>query len=147
MCSVAQSCLALCDPMGCSPPCSSFRGIFQARRQGWVVISFSRGSFNQGPNPRLLCLLPCSGILYLLGCWEAFPVGVSMSKFLCFVRTPVFVLGPILITSSSKMTPEMSVCPNKVTFWETRTSACEFVGRGIQLNPKHGLCNLSYEGK
>ena len=41
---VAQSCLALCSPMDCSPPGSSIHGIFQARRQEWVVISFSRGS-------------------------------------------------------------------------------------------------------
>ena len=30
-CSVAQSCLTLCDPMDCSPPGSSVRGILQAR--------------------------------------------------------------------------------------------------------------------
>ena len=28
---VAQSCLTLCDPMGCSPPGSSVHGILQAR--------------------------------------------------------------------------------------------------------------------
>ena len=41
---VAQSCLALCSPMDCSPPGSSIHGIFQARRLEWVVISVSRGS-------------------------------------------------------------------------------------------------------
>ena len=40
---VAQSCLTLCNPMGCSPPGSSVRGIFQARILEWVAI-FSRGS-------------------------------------------------------------------------------------------------------
>ena len=39
---VAQSCLTLCDPMDCSPPGSSIRGIFQARVLEWVAISFSR---------------------------------------------------------------------------------------------------------
>ena len=42
---VAQSCLALCDPMDCSPPGSSLHGIFQAWILEWVAISFSRGSF------------------------------------------------------------------------------------------------------
>ena len=28
---VAQSCLTLCDPMGCSPPGSSVHGVLQAR--------------------------------------------------------------------------------------------------------------------
>ena len=41
---VAQSCPTLCDPVDCSPPGSSFHGIFQARVLEWVAISFSRGS-------------------------------------------------------------------------------------------------------
>ena len=41
---VAQSCPTLCDPMDCSPPCSSVHGILQARILEWVAISFSRGS-------------------------------------------------------------------------------------------------------
>ena len=35
---VAQSCLTLCDPMDCSPPGSSVRGIFQARVLAWGAI-------------------------------------------------------------------------------------------------------------
>ena len=41
---VAQSCPTLCDPMDCSLPGCSVRGIFQARVPEWVAISFSRGS-------------------------------------------------------------------------------------------------------
>ena len=41
---VAQSCLTLCDPMDCSLPGSSIRGIFQARILEWVAVSFSRRS-------------------------------------------------------------------------------------------------------
>ena len=41
---VAQSCLTLCDPMDCSPPGSSVRGILQAGTLEWVAIPFSRGS-------------------------------------------------------------------------------------------------------
>ena len=41
---VTQSCLTLCDPVDCSPPGSSVRGILQARILEWVAISFSRGS-------------------------------------------------------------------------------------------------------
>ena len=44
-----QSCLTLCNPMDCSPPGPSVRGISQARILEWVNISYSRGS-----NPRLL---------------------------------------------------------------------------------------------
>ena len=38
------SCVRLCDPMDCSLPGSSVRGIFQARILEWVVISFFRRS-------------------------------------------------------------------------------------------------------
>ena len=41
---VAKSCPALCNPMGCSWPGSSVRGISQARILEWVAIPFSRGS-------------------------------------------------------------------------------------------------------
>ena len=41
-CSVAKSCLTLCDPMDSSPPDSYVHGIFQARILKWVAISYSR---------------------------------------------------------------------------------------------------------
>ena len=41
---VAQSCLALCDPMDCSPPGSSVHGLLQARMLEWVAMPSSRGS-------------------------------------------------------------------------------------------------------
>ena len=37
---VAQSCQTLHDPMDCSLPGSSVRGIFQARVLEWVAIAF-----------------------------------------------------------------------------------------------------------
>ena len=37
---VAQSCPTLSDPMDCSPPGSSIRGIFQARVLEWGAIAF-----------------------------------------------------------------------------------------------------------
>ena len=39
-----QSCLTLCDPMDCSPPGSSARGILQARILGFVAMPCSMGS-------------------------------------------------------------------------------------------------------
>ena len=47
---IPQSCLTLCNPMDCSPPGSSARGISQARTLEWVAISSSRGS----SQPKLL---------------------------------------------------------------------------------------------
>ena len=49
-CSVTQLCPTLCNPMDCSPPGSSFHGIFQARILARVAISFSRRSYGSyGP--------------------------------------------------------------------------------------------------
>ena len=43
-CLVAQSCLALYNPMDCSPPGSSVHGILQAKKLEWVAMSPSMGS-------------------------------------------------------------------------------------------------------
>ena len=48
LCLVAQSCATLCDPMDCSPPGFSVRGILQARILEWVAIPSSRGSSQTG---------------------------------------------------------------------------------------------------
>ena len=56
-CLVAKSCLTLCDPMDCSPPGYSVRGISQARILEWIAISSSRGSSPPRVKLILLCLL------------------------------------------------------------------------------------------
>ena len=43
---VTQSCPTLSDPMDCSLPGSSVRGIFQARVLEWVAIAFSAKGTN-----------------------------------------------------------------------------------------------------
>ena len=49
VCSVAESCLTLCNSMDCSPPGSSVLGIFQARIPEWVALP--QGIFlTQGSN-------------------------------------------------------------------------------------------------
>ena len=49
--SIAKLCPTLCDPMDCSPPGSSVRGISQARILQWVAISFSRDLLDSGIEP------------------------------------------------------------------------------------------------
>ena len=60
VCSVAQLCLNLCDPIDCSPPGSSVHGIFQARILEWVDISYSRGS-SQPRNCAYVSCVSCTG--------------------------------------------------------------------------------------
>ena len=52
---VAQSCPILCNPMDCSLPGSSVHGILQAKILEWVVISFSRGSFQPRNRTQVSC--------------------------------------------------------------------------------------------
>ena len=47
---VAQSCPTLSDPVGCSPPGSSVRGIFQARALEWVPLPYPSLRLCQGKN-------------------------------------------------------------------------------------------------
>ena len=54
---VAQSCPTLCDPMDCSLPGSSVRGILQARILEWVAISFSRRSSPPRDWSRVFCIV------------------------------------------------------------------------------------------
>ena len=54
VCSVAQSCPTLCDPMDCSPPGSLVHGILQARILEWIAISYFRGLLNSGIEPSSL---------------------------------------------------------------------------------------------
>ena len=61
---VAQSCLTLCDPMGCSPPDSSVHGDSPDKNTGIGCHSLLQGIFpTQGSNPGLP---HCRQILYFL---------------------------------------------------------------------------------
>ena len=48
---VAQSCMALCDPMDYSLPGSSAHGLLQARILEWVAIPVFRVSWEERPGP------------------------------------------------------------------------------------------------
>ena len=67
LCSCAQPCLTLCNPVDSSLPGSSVHWISQATILEWVASSFPWGIFlTQGLNPSLLWLLHCRWILYWL---------------------------------------------------------------------------------
>ena len=48
---VPQTCLTLCDPMGCSLPGSSVDAIIQARMLEWVAMLSSRAPSDRGVEP------------------------------------------------------------------------------------------------
>ena len=50
-----QSCPTLCDPVDCSPPGLSIRGILQARILEWVATSFSSRASRPRDRTRVSC--------------------------------------------------------------------------------------------
>ena len=70
----AQPCPTCCNPLECSPPCSSVHGISQARMLEGVAISSSRGSSQPRDQTCVSCIF-CIGrqILYHRSPWEAVP--------------------------------------------------------------------------
>ena len=59
---VAQSCLAVCDLVNCSPPGSPVHGILQARILEWVAISSSRGSSRSRDRTCISCIVRCDTV-------------------------------------------------------------------------------------
>ena len=85
-CSVAQSCLTLCDPMDCSPPGSSVHGDSPGKNTGVGSHTLLQGLFpTQGSNPGLPY---CRRILYHLSHqgsprileWVAYPFSRGSSQ-------------------------------------------------------------------
>ena len=64
VCSVAQSCVTLCDPTDCSLPGSSLHGIFQARILECIAISYS----NLKDRSYCFCFFFSSLVIQLVGC-------------------------------------------------------------------------------
>ena len=94
MCSVAKLCPALCDPIDCSPPGSSIRGISQARILEWVAIPFSRESSPPRDWNCISCV-SCIGrhILYHCATWEALlTLQLYFFKKIIFNITSIFHL-------------------------------------------------------
>ena len=52
---VTQSCLTLCDAVDCSSPGTSVHEISQARTLEWVVMPFSRGSYQPRDQTHVSC--------------------------------------------------------------------------------------------
>ena len=99
MCSVAQSCLTLCDPMDYSPPDSTVHGDSPGKNTGMGCHAFLQGIFpTQGSN---LGLPHCRWILYCLS-HQGSPILVSaptnflplatMSFFFFFFRFQIKVI-------------------------------------------------------
>ena len=109
VCSVAQSCLTLCDPVGCRLLGSSVHKILQARVTEWVAISLSRESSNPAIEPGSPAL--AGGFSTTGAIQEAQWMFLYMAKFglrLDFIVTDQMVAWYPLIAGSYQFLPERS---------------------------------------
>ena len=77
----AQSCPTLCDPMDCSLPGSSDRGIFQARILEWVAIDIYIFFF------RFFSIIGYYEVLHIVHC-------AILKVFISFIYNSVYLLSP-----------------------------------------------------
>ena len=83
-------CLTLCDPMDCSLPGSSVYGIFQAKIQGQVAISHSRGSF-QPRDKTLISCVSCTGRRILFFFFFLYWRIITLQNFVVFCQTSTWI--------------------------------------------------------
>ena len=81
-CTVAQSCLTLCNPMDCNPLGSFVHGVFQSRMLEWVSVSSSRGS-SWPSDPTCISGVSCIGrcILYHWAAWGALSLPIVAKNY------------------------------------------------------------------
>ena len=87
----------LCNPMDCSPPDSSIRGIFSARMLEWVAISYSRGSSQPGDQSLISCI-SCRRFLC----------------YLCYLGSPMLNTFPDHIESPKAQDNNFSSCLGEI---------------------------------
>ena len=88
LCLVTQLCMALCNPMDCSPPDPFVHGILQARKLEWIAVPSSRRS--SWPRDRIQVshrqILHCLSFLLLSHSVESDsfrPRGLYPTRLLC----------------------------------------------------------------
>ena len=82
-----------CDPVDCSPPGSSVRGVLQARTLQWAATPSSRGSSRPRDGTRVSCV-SCSGsrVLYHRAAWEAHIRTGKLRPFVSCSRQRILLL-------------------------------------------------------
>ena len=79
-------CLTLCNPVDCSPPGSSVRGILQTRMLEWVAISSSRILLNPGIESASPAFV--GGVFYHWASWDVHLEIAFSCKLLIRVKYP-----------------------------------------------------------
>ena len=116
---VAQSCLTLSDPMGCSLPDSTAHGIFQARVLEWGAIAFSLQVYMYELKQKMLCYLQffcCCQLLFLwrfifvVTCNNGLLIPISVKQSIVQKNDNLFILYQVrasLVAQIVKNLPTM----------------------------------------
>ena len=117
---VAQSCLALCNPMDCGLPAPLSMGF--PRQEYWRGLPFPplQGIFpTQGLNPRLWHLLHFRWILHHCATWEAFILSYKLPNhlgliLLLFLLTTSVTPSLFYSITEAQRTHQVESCPWKL---------------------------------
>ena len=93
----------LCDPMDCSPPGSSVRGILQARKPGWVAEPSSGGSSWLRGGTRVSCSSCIAGGFFTIKPQQE-PMYPHINKqFLDWYQPDVWVFSSVLTLPTRRL--------------------------------------------
>ena len=145
-CLVTKLCLTLCDPVDCSPPCSSAHAISQARILECVAIAFSRGS----SQPRHQTHISCIGrwILHHEMCWFSYLSLKNLfpQKFPCpdFYRKANLCPNIILLSKSFLIICKIQFCKNYFFVIKLQNFITWLYCCYSQKHYHNGLCHKCY---
>ena len=103
---VTQLVPTLCDPMDCHPPGFSAHGIYQARRLEWVVIPFSRGSFQPRDESQVSCI---AGRFFTI--WTTREANLVTNFFISWTMQALILISLCNTTCNSRLCYQISPGP------------------------------------
>ena len=117
---VAQSCPSLCDPMDCSPACSSLPGILQASTLEWVAMPPPGESSQPRDQTRVSCIQadslpsePQCNFLIQESSWHCSVTSRKVSKnYINFMIVEYSQTHPKVIAEELSQTHMVYICLN-----------------------------------
>ena len=143
-CSVAKSCLTLCEPIDSSPPGSPVPGILQARTLEWVAISFSN-AWKWKVKVKSLSHVQLSATPWTAAHQAPLSMGFSRQEYWSGVPLPsplssitvtLFLKFPSLLFTSNLCKVSTSVWfIGQKESWELRVLSCYWCYLGFLMEP------------
>ena len=133
---VAQLYRTFCDPMACSPPCSSVHGILQARMLKCGAIPFHRGSSGHRDRTHISCI---AGRYFIV--WATGEAQINKYFFKKIRKKLPWLTWELWEFMSFRIFPCRSIIKNKI-YAESRLALAIILISLVKIKPLNG-CILS----